>query len=859
MAQSIIQLDTLDLRLAATPTITAHSKLSAGGKPLTIAGQVFERGIGSHANGCLRINLDGMASRFTAMVGVDDDVGVSPYTSVTFRVAGDGKTLWQSPVMKAGDPALEVNVDLTGIHALTLFCDDAGAFGRFDHADWAQAAITYAGSAPTITSGRFLLEMADTAVAFKVTGDKLYECYYGPRLTNAADYPDAGPLAYPTQLDASAADNAISLIQADGAVSLELVYRSHELRAIDANRSELICYLIDPDYPVAVELHYQVCKHENVMERWAVISNTGTGVVEVNHAASAFLNVRGSRHYLTSFYGAWGGEALMQEEELHIGTKELQSHTGTRTSQPGQPAFILTTGQPAAENSGEVIMGALAWSGNWRLRFELGLTNKVTVQAGYHPHLARYRLAKDESLTTPRLVLTRSNQGKGQASRNLHRWARAYGIRGGDEPRRILLNSWEGAYFTFDDELIKRMITDAAKTGIELFVLDDGWFGLKHPRNSSLAGLGDWMVNTNKLKDGIQGLIDHAKNEGIDFGIWVEPEMVNPASELFTQHPDWVIGLPHRPQRLQRTQLGLDLSNPAVQNYIYQAMSTLLGEHPGISYVKWDCNRAISDPGSNYLTEDRQQHLAIDYVLGYYEVLRRLQEKHPDVTFQACGSGGGRTDYGSLKYHHEAWTSDNTDPKERIRMQWSLNHIYPAIITAAHVTESPNHQTGRVTPIKYRFDVAMSGRLGFELRPERVPADDLAFSKLALAVYKDIRPIVQFGDLYRLRSPFEGDTASLMYVLPGGDAHATRAVLFAFTLGKDQLAHHGMIQLRGLDPRKNYQLSEINLAMANTPVTTYDGKTMGGDVLMTEGLTIPWSRGDYQSIVIQLTEKPATD
>lgn len=503
------------------------------------------------------------------------------------------------------------------------------------------------------------------------------------------------------------------------------------------------------------------------------------------------------------------------------------------------------------------ILGALAWSGNWRLRFEKNPGQPLAIQAGHHPHLSRYRLAQGESLSTPRLILNHSSHGKGPASRNLHRWARAYGIRGGSETRRILLNSWEGAYFTFDDELIKRMMSDAARTGIELFVLDDGWFGLKHPRDCSLAGLGDWRVNTRKLKGGLQGLIDHAQQEAIDFGIWVEPEMVNPASELYEDHPDWVIELPHRTHRLQRTQLCLDLANPAVQDFIYLTIDTLLARHPGISYIKWDCNRAISDPGSNHLAAARQEHLAIDYVQGYYEVLRRLTAKHPAVTFQACGSGGGRTDYGSLQYHHEAWTSDNTDAKERIRMQWSLNPIYPAIVTAAHVTEVPNHQTGRVTPLKYRFDVAMTGRLGFELRPERVPAEDMEFSRQALAVYKSIRPLVQFGDLYRLHSPFAGDLAALMYVLDGRDGEAGEAVLFAFTLDKDLPACPGRIHLRGLDPQQRYQLSELNPAKPNTPLTRYHGQALGGDFLMHEGLAIPWSKGDYESVVIHLRAIPS--
>jgi alpha-galactosidase len=699
-----------------------------------------------------------------------------------------------------------------------------------------------------------VLEMADSTMVFVVHKEKLHLSHFGPKLACIGDVAGPGSLAYPTQWDLPNGENAVSVIQADGRISLDLRLRSHRLREIDANRTEAVFTLADPSYPVEVELHVLASKRENVVEQWAVVRNLGDGEITVDHAASGFLSLDADRYFLTTFTGAWAAEGLLHEEELCNGVKEVQSLTGTRTGMPGQPAFILALDHPAEEDRGTVILGALAWSGNWRMRFSVDAVKRLEARIGYHPRLSRYRLANGETLETPRFVLTATVQGKGQATRNIHRWARAYGIRGGTEPRRILLNSWEGAYFTFDDALIKRMITDAANAGIELFVLDDGWFGRKHPRDHDRAGLGDWMVNTEKLKGGIQGLIDHAKAEGIDFGIWVEPEMVNPKSELYEKHPDWVIELPKREQRLQRTQLGLDLSNPEVQDYIFQIMDDLLGSHPGITYIKWDCNRAVSDPGSNFLSADRQEHLWIDYVRGYYNVLERITGRHPDVVFQACGSGGGRADYGAMRFHHEFWTSDNTDARERVLMQWSINHIYPAIASAAHVTESPNHYTRRVTPIKYRFDLAMTGRLGFELRPERIPPEEMEFSKRALAAYKRIRPVVQFGDLHRLRSPFETTMASLMYILPGGDGTPLRAVFFAFTTEKNYLDRHAPVLLRGLDPAGRYRLAELNLEDTEKPLTSVHEKTLGGDFLMSKGIAIPWGKGDYQSVAIELND-----
>ncbi|NWK57435.1 alpha-galactosidase [Verrucomicrobiaceae bacterium N1E253] len=852
MAQQQLYLDTLDLSLAETGYGMTRSKRSVDGNPLAIGGQKFERGIGCHANSALRLKLDGKATQFSAMVGIDDEVE-DGRASVIFKLVGDGKTLWESPVMDGGEKPLAVKQDLRGIEMLTLLVNDANDGNRYDHADWAEAKVSYEGAAPEITGNQIVLEMAASTLAFELRGEKLYQSYFGTRLARVQDSQEKGGFAYPTYWDENRGEHAISLVQADGKISLDLHYRSHIRKDLNENQTELVFTMMDPEYPVEVNLHYLVSKRENVVERWAVVRNLGEGDVVIHHAASGFLSLESDKFYLTSITGQQNGEAYIKEELLKNGIKEVRVVTGARTSQLAQPGFILAMDHPAEEERGEVIIGALAWSGNWRMRFESKGDTQLSAQFGYDPHMSRYRLSKGERLETPRLILSHSNQGKGEATRNLHRWALAYGVRDGDQPRRILLNSWEGAYFTFDDELIKRMITDAAKTGIELFVLDDGWFGRKYPRDHDRAGLGDWMVNTAKLKGGVQGLIDHSKKEGIDFGIWVEPEMVNPKSELYEKHPEWVITLPKRHQRLQRSQLILDLTNPAVQDYIFDFMDDLLGKHPGISYIKWDCNRTISDPGSNYLSADRQEHLWIDYVKGYYSVLDRITKKYPKVVFQACGSGGGRVDYGNMKYHHEYWVSDNTDARERVLMQWSISHLFPAIASAAHVTESPNHYTGRETSIKYRFDVAMMGRLGFELRPERVPEKDMEFSKKALEIYKDIRPVVQLGDLYRLRSPFKTKMASLMYVLEGEEA-PTEALFFAFTTEKNLLDAHAPVKLAGLDPSARYKLTEINMVDANKPMTKMHGKEFGGDYLMSKGISLPWRTGDYQSVVIRLEE-----
>ena len=415
-----------------------------------------------------------------------------------------------------------------------------------------------------------------------------------------------------------------------------------------------------------------------------------------------------------------------------------------------------------------------------------------------------------------------------------------------DKPLPVLYNSWEATEFNIDVSQQTALAELAADIGVELFVMDDGWFGNRFPRNDARAGLGDWQENRAKLPHGIDGLAEKAEELGIRFGIWVEPEMVNPQSELFLSHPDWVIGLPGRENRLERSQYLLDLSNPEVRGYILGVMRELLGKHPGIAYVKWDCNRKISDPGSAWLDARHQGNLAIDYVRGYESVLDALAEEFPQVVFQACSSGGGRADYGTMRRHHEFWTSDNTDACERVFMQWSIGHLFPAISMGAHVTASPNHQTGRAVPLKFRFDAAMAARLGFELQPCDMTEEDAAFSRRALAEYKRIRPVVQFGDLYRLSSPYESRMASLMYV------REDRAVVFAWLMDKWLADAPPPLRLKGLKPGTRYLLRELNMD-GNGSLTHVHEQVLGGDFLMNAGIRINWKK-TFQSVCLECIE-----
>lgn len=685
---------------------------------------------------------------------------------------------------------------------------------------------------------------------------RVRRAYYGPRLhqpedalENAAD----APLLYSSLADSvtglpnASGEYCICVTQTDGALSLSLECQGWEVLELDDDREEAVFYGKDPSYPMRVEIHVRSHRESDTFLQWAVVRNEGKEGIRLHRAASAQLGLRAERYFVTSFRGTWGGESLMSEEEVARGHElALVSGTGTRTAQEGSPGFIISLDGPAREDSGEVVLGALAWSGNYRIWFRHSPYHYLFAGAGLDTAPAPYLLDGGGVFETPPLILTHSKNGKGEASRRIHRWARRYGLRGGGTERPTLLNSWEGVYFTFTEKVLHGMMKRAADLGIELFVLDDGWFGNRFPRNDARTGLGDWQVNRAKLPHGLEGLIRHAEELGIRFGIWVEPEMVNPHSELYQNHPEWVIGLPHRENRQERSQYLLDLSNPHVCRYILDAMRKLLGEHPGISYVKWDCNRKISDPGSPWLDACRQGNLPIDYVRGYEHVLDTLASEFPDVTFQACSSGGGRADYGTMRRHHEFWTSDNTDAYERVFMQWGIGHLFPALSMAAHVTASPNHQTGRPTPLKFRFDVAMSGRLGFELQPCDMTEEDMAFSKRALAEYKRIRPVVQFGDLYRLSSPYESRVASLMYVC------GKRAVVFAWLMDKWLADSPPPLRLKGLNPAARYLVREINMNEDGS-LTNVHEQVLGGDFLMDAGIRIRWKKA-FQSVCLEVAE-----
>lgn len=711
--------------------------------------------------------------------------------------------------------------------------------------------------------------------------NQLLQYYYGSKLENPADViiPDnantvqqgfpaitsspenekgeEAPLAYPC-FGAWNNNGGCRISHADGNMSLEMVYGSHTTETIDSNCSLTTVELKDTFYPLTIKLNYKSHKAEDVIETWVEFSHSEEAPVVLHSYPSVQLtfNNRYSDFHLSYLQGLWEREHSLVEEKLNYGSKVLENRFGTWSSFGYNPSFMLSLNGASTEESGEVVAGSLAWSGAWKNSFDLnhgplfhdkGVRSSLSVVSGQNDFAAEYTLDADTVFTTATFIFTRSDNGKGDVSRNLHRWGRKNALRDGNSERPILLNSWEGAYFDFDEDCLLSMMDGVAKMGAEMFVLDDGWFGRGDcARNDADAGLGDWMVNEEKLPRGLSFLVDEATNRGLKFGIWVEPEMVNPKSELYAAHPDWIMQQPNREKIVYRTQFILDLANPAVQEHVFESVANVLRENPGIAYVKWDCNRSFMNVGSTYLGADRQSHIWNDYVEGLYGVYAKLSAEFPNTMFQACASGGGRIDYGILPYNHEFWTSDNTDALQRVFIQWGTNHFFPAIASASHVTITPNHQTGRSIPLKFRFDVAMSGRLGLELNPNDMDSAELDFVQTAVKTYKDIRPVVSFGDLYRLKSPYDGEYAAINYVSEDRD----RAILFAYKhihyLGLEM----PQIKLQGLDADKMYQLTEINVEEGRVHSQS-NGKTISGQSLMQYGIRVHLSK-EYDSAVFEL-------
>jgi alpha-galactosidase len=703
-------------------------------------------------------------------------------------------------------------------------------------------------------NGEVVVSTPNTAMVLHANeGEDLRMDYYGTKAVSLQELRDAGAdYNFPALPAFGTVDMihlpAIQVQHANGDQNLELKVSDYSVS--DNGRSVVHTFTMqDKLLPVTVKVFYKAYKNVDIIETWTEISHAEKKTVTLKRYDSGHLVVRRGDVWLTHMHGDWAAEAAITQEPLTPGLQVIRNTDGARNAHCDAPELMLSLDGKPMENSGRTIGAALCWSGNYELRINTNNKKEHHLYAGIDPQSSEYVLDPKEVFATPHLALTYSTEGMGGVSRAFHRWARTEGmLHRGMKTGDILLNSWEGLYFDINEERMVQMMDDISQLGGELFVMDDGWFGDKYQRNDDSSTLGDWVVDKKKLPGGLGVLCSSATEKGIKFGIWIEPEAVNTKSELFEKHPEWALQTKGRELRLGRggTQLVLDMTNPQVQDFAFKIVDDLLTNYPTINYIKWDANASIQNVGSLYLPMQKQTNLYVDYHRGLLKVLERIRAKYPDVVIQDCASGGGRANYGLLPYFDEFWVSDNTDALQRVYIQYGTSLFFPANAMANHINHCPYWNTGgRVIPLKFRCDVAMSGRLGIELQPKDMNDEERQQVATCFKDYKELRDVVQTGDLYRLVSPYNrGGVAALMYTaLSGG-------VLFVYKTDNYYNQPLPRIRLAGLNPDKTYTLTEKNVRVGQKPCDI-SGKQFSGRFLMEVGIEVPlWE--DYASRVFAI-------
>lgn len=667
---------------------------------------------------------------------------------------------------------------------------------------------------------------------------------WGSFLTNTDNIDDfmleMTPQEYPGYGSTDLRTPAVELQFSDGTSATDFRYESHNIYAgknklnnlpatyvEDENEAmTLELTLVDSLKNVKLILSYSVFEEFDAITRSVKIINESNEDVNINRVLSANVDFRDSDYELLQLSGAWARERHIIRKEIRSGSQSIESRRGS--SSHAQNPFMALVRKDTTEQHGEVYGFSLIYSGNFLANVEVDMYENARAQIGINPFDFTWLLKSKEEFTAPEAVLVYSNEGLTGMS---HIYNCLYGKRlckgkYRDEVRPILINNWEATYFDFNETKIKEIAREATNLGMELFVLDDGWFGKRDDDNSSL---GDWFVNEEKLKGGLNKLATEINEMGLQFGLWFEPEMVSPISELYKEHPDWCIHIPGRNRSEARRQLILDYSREDVCNYIIEKISEVLSSAP-ISYVKWDMNRNMSEIGSAKLPANRQREVAHRYILGLYKVLEEITTRFPDVLFESCSGGGGRFDPGMLYYMPQTWTSDNTDAIERLKIQFGTSMVYPNASIGCHVSAVPNHQVDRITPIETRGVVAMSGNFGYELDITKLPESEKEIIKEQVKLYKEIRETIQFGKCYRLSSPFENNDIAWMFISKGCEEII---VSFVRTLAKPN-SKFISLKLVGLDESSKYEILGENIIV-------------GGDELMNIGLNVPELKGDYQA------------
>ncbi|MBB4153930.1 alpha-galactosidase [Sphingomonas jinjuensis] len=699
----------------------------------------------------------------------------------------------------------------------------------------------------------FRLDGGEVTYAFKINAAGILQSvYWGKRL------PDRAPLAAPelsgmSGFDVTAnvvpqeyagqggglySEPALKVTWPDGNRDLVLYYRSHQVSG-----DEIRVTLSDLDRPLFVTLIYRIDRATGVIARSSVVENRGATDVRVDQAAGAGVTLPVAYDYRLHYStGRWAAEWTLQDRPLRAGATVLESRRGSTGSQ-NNPWFQITRAT-TTEESGPAWIGALAWSGSWRMSFDQDVTGRIRIVGGFNPFDFAYRLRPGETLDTPTFYIGYSDEGRGGASRLFHRFERERILprRGGKLPLRpVLYNSWEATEFKVNEAEQMALAEKAASLGVERFVMDDGWFGA---RNNDKAGLGDWQVNPTKFPNGLKPLIDKVKSLKMDFGLWVEPEMVNADSDLFRAHPDWAMQFKGRPRTEGRNQLVLNLARTDVRDHLLKVLDDLLTQND-IAFLKWDYNRNWSEPGWPDAEVGEQQNIYVAYVRNLYWIIDELRKRHPNVEIESCSGGGGRVDLGIMARTDEMWPSDNTDPYDRLLIQDGYTQAYAPATMMAWVTDSPNWVNGRQTTLPFRFLSAMQGGLGIGTNLNKWQATDFALGKYYVASYKRIRETVQQGQLYRLNRESDADPRwTNLYVAPD----KSQAALFTLVGSTHKLDVMPTIALTGLDPDAYYRIE----TMEGTPLPATIPARATGAYWMNHGVDVTL-RGDFVGVGFILT------
>ncbi|TDF97717.1 alpha-galactosidase [Paenibacillus piri] len=654
------------------------------------------------------------------------------------------------------------------------------------------------------------------------------------------------PQEYPSYGSTDYRQPAVQVQLDNGSTVSDLQYESHTIRRgkpglnglpatyveQDTEAETLEIVLKDALSGLRAALSYTVYEQRNVLTRSVRLTNDGETPLKVLRALSMSVDFPHRDYGLLQLSGAWSRERHVQKRALVPGTQSVESRRGASSHQHNPFIALLANG--ATEDHGDVYGFSLVYSGNFTASVEVDQFDTARVGMGINPFDFSWLLAPGEAFQTPEAVMVYSPDGLNGMSQTYHGLYRTRLCRGKfrDEPRPVLINNWEATYFDFDADKIEQIAQAGKQLGIELFVLDDGWFG---KRNDDKTSLGDWFVDVNKLPGGLNDLAERITKLDMQFGLWFEPEMISAESELYRAHPDWCLHVPGRTRSEGRNQLILDLSRRDVCDFIVGTVSAVLNSAP-ITYVKWDMNRHMTEIGSASLPPERQRETAHRYMLGLYDVMERITAAFPNVLFESCSGGGGRFDPGILHYMPQTWTSDNTDAVSRLKIQYGTSIVYPISSMGAHVSAVPNHQVHRTTSLMMRGDVAMSGNFGYELDLTRFTPEERGLAKRQVELYKELRTFVQFGTFYRLLSPFEGSEAAWMFVSEDG---------------RDCLVCYFKVLCEPNEPLKRLKLKGLDPDAAYRAVGT--DEVYGGDELLYAGFGIPVElHGDFQSLLVRL-------